>query len=240
MPADAASKLHPKDTRTLEAEEFLIASKPKEPTPAVREPVAGDSIKKPGEKSGSETEEFYINLLSRKVESKPEKPAEVKPQTSLPEKKLSETQEFYIDLLSDEPKAESDQVVDDETRSWNMPSEFIFKAKVANDGKFKKESPEVQPADDIPPKRSPSSIGWVIASIVLSVLLSTGITVLITSNITQTADANLQALSATIAETSAKRDQRIEMLAKKVLMLMEETDRLQKSPRTKGKRHPRD
>jgi hypothetical protein len=233
MPIESVPETNHREKTTSETGEFFIDLKPLEPSQALKKPISPEPIVKSQKKNSSDTEEFYINLLSEKPVKELEKTTDPKPQMKRQEKKHSETEEFYIHLLSEDSKATHDQILDDndQARDWNM-RELIFKAKIANNGKFKKETFDKMD-EDVSIKRSSSPIMWVITSIMVSVLISCSMSMLMTMNVNKTAQEGIQALNATVKEISAKQDQRIEVLSKKLNTLLEKNQSFTKTYKRK-------
>jgi hypothetical protein len=231
-PIDLKTDKKPAEKGNSETEEFYMNLLSEKPGPAPKEQVLPKPEPMRREKNSPETEGYYSTLLSKKPKTEPEKKTDAKPQKKFQERKHSDTEEFYIDLLSENSKVTLDQMIDDDTRSWNVPPEAITKGKTIHDSGFIKEKINAPDKDFNPPKRAQSPILWIIISICASVLISTGITIVMMANFTKAANADLQALSSTInvliTEESTKRDQRMEMLTQKIIALKEKIDDAQK------------
>jgi hypothetical protein len=186
----------------------------------------------PAEKSISEPEEFIIDRIQdepAKVIAKPIAPEltfEIEPI----EKNVTETAAFIINEASEEPinTADEEALVDDQTRVWTLP----LTKPIDHEATLDNEMPEPEIADDadntIPLKRANFSIIGIFIAIVVSVSISSGITMFVSMNVNNTVNSDLQTLRTIVTETNVKHDRQIEILAKKLNLLIEKTDLLQK------------
>jgi hypothetical protein len=228
------------DLEKSESEEFSIDLLPPEPMEWKKHSIEFEPAKKREDLKKSEMEEFYIDLL-RKDPIEPIKQAI----GSAPSKREvldnSKPEEFNVDMVPSKDKSETidDQsLIDDSTRSWTPP-ELIFNQEKTDKEEVFNDNEQVDDTNNaIPLKSNKSSKMGIMIAIVVSVAISTGIALLIAMNINKNTISSFQTLESAITETNAKQDQRIDGLNKKLNVILEKTDLLQKLKASGNKNRP--